>query len=156
MNVKSYLALGSNLGDSRAYLTSAIAALQAVSEIEVTEISALYSTPAWGNTQQPDFFNCVIAVETCLEALELLRVMQRIELELHRERLEKWGPRTIDIDMIWYDDQAICVPDLIVPHPFLYQRAFVLVPLAEIDVRFQAAVERLEPTDIEAMKVIKW
>lgn len=156
MNVKSYLALGSNLGDSQAYLQTAIQQLQSETGVIVTKVSSLYRTPPWGKLDQPDFYNCVIEVETTLSAQQLLTACQQIELVLHRQRDEVWGPRTIDIDIAWYNNQAICTTDLIVPHPYLYQRAFVLVPLAEIAPMFTSALMRLPEADVATIEKLNW
>ncbi|MGL4623724.1 MAG: 2-amino-4-hydroxy-6-hydroxymethyldihydropteridine diphosphokinase [Culicoidibacterales bacterium] len=156
MNVKSFLALGSNIGDSKGYLQTAIEQLRQVPGIASLTSSSLYRTPPWGKLDQPDFYNCVVEVTTSLTPHQLLAACQQIETQLHRQRNEVWGPRTLDIDIIWYDNQAICTPDLIIPHPYLYQRAFVLVPLAEIATDFQCACNRLASEDIQTIQQESW
>ncbi|MGL4953092.1 MAG: 2-amino-4-hydroxy-6-hydroxymethyldihydropteridine diphosphokinase [Culicoidibacterales bacterium] len=156
MSVKSFLALGSNLGDSKGYLQTAIQRLNTEKQLTVIQVSSVYRTPPWGKLDQPDFYNCVIEIETTLTAHELLTVCQQIELELHRQRDEVWGPRTLDIDIAWYDNQAICTADLIVPHPYLYQRAFVLVPLAEIAIEFVGVLTRVSAEDIQTIEKLNW
>ncbi len=126
-----FLGLGSNLGDRGDYLSRAIAAL-ASPLIKVQAISRVYETEPWGVIDQPLYWNQVIEVETALEPLELLHVCQQIENQLGRERLVHWGSRTIDIDLLIYDNIISETEELILPHPYLEERAFVLDPLREI------------------------
>ncbi|MFZ3131395.1 MAG: 2-amino-4-hydroxy-6-hydroxymethyldihydropteridine diphosphokinase [Desulfosporosinus sp.] len=129
--MRAFIGLGSNLGDRAHYLGEAISAL--VSPLtEVMAISRIYETEPWGLTNQPLYWNQVIEVETSLEPLELLGVCQEIENQLGRERKVHWGPRTIDIDLLIYDNRLSKSEKLILPHPYLEERAFVLVPLREI------------------------
>ena len=125
------LGLGGNLGDPAAAIAAALARLDAAG-VRVTRRSHLYRTAPWGVTDQPDFLNLCAAAETALPPRALLRLAQRIEAELGRERRERWGPRTIDIDILAYGEAAVDEPDLTIPHPRLTERAFVLVPLEEI------------------------
>ncbi|MHB1178888.1 MAG: 2-amino-4-hydroxy-6-hydroxymethyldihydropteridine diphosphokinase [Daejeonella sp.] len=127
----TYLLLGSNLGDSRKYLHDASARIEKKVGI-ITLKSSLYQTASWGNQDQPDFINQVVRVETDLFPKELLRSILEIEVELGRERVSKWGSRTIDIDILFYDDQVLNEPDLTIPHPYLHERRFSLMPLHEI------------------------
>jgi 2-amino-4-hydroxy-6-hydroxymethyldihydropteridine diphosphokinase len=129
--VMAFLGLGSNLGDRAAMLLAA-AGLLAGDEIRITRKSRVYESPAWGKTDQPPFFNQVVEVETILAPEGLLARCQHVEDTLGRVRRERWGPRTIDIDILLYDDLVIQTPDLVVPHTDLWRRAFVLVPLAEV------------------------
>ncbi|ESR08672.1 2-amino-4-hydroxy-6-hydroxymethyldihydropteridine diphosphokinase [Streptococcus iniae] len=129
---KVYLSLGSNQGDSLAILQEAISALGHIKDTELLTISSFYKTPAWGKTDQSDFLNLAVCLETALEPQELLISCQRIESDLGRVRHEKWGPRTIDIDILLFDHLQINSDNLIIPHPYMTQRAFVLVPLLEI------------------------
>lgn len=127
----TYILLGSNLGDSKKYISDAI------SEIDknigsIQSKSLLYKTAAWGKKDQPDFINQVIHVKTKLEPEELLNAVLSIEKRLGRERLEKWGSRIIDIDILLIDDIIINTAHLIVPHPFMHLRRFTLLPLNEI------------------------
>lgn len=125
-----YLALGSNVGDRAAMLASARHAL--APEFEVTAQSSIYETEPWGYRQQSPFLNQVVAGETELQPLELLAYLKRIEHSLGREPSFQYGPRRIDIDLLLYDDLQLDLPELKVPHPHLHERAFVLVPLAEL------------------------
>ena len=129
--MKAFLGLGSNLGDRAHYLEEAVSALSSpVLKIEAT--SRIYETEPWGLLDQPLYWNLVIKIETSLEPLELLHVCQEIERQLGRERKQHWGPRTIDIDLLIYDNIVSDSEELILPHPYLEERAFVLVPLREI------------------------
>jgi 2-amino-4-hydroxy-6-hydroxymethyldihydropteridine diphosphokinase len=132
--VEALLALGGNVGNSRAILDRAINLLCDGKEVRLTARSSDYCTPPWGFKYQPHFVNLVIAVETALNPHELLARAQDVELRLGRDRAheKRNGPRTADIDIITYDDMALSEPNLTLPHPRLFERAFVLVPLAEI------------------------
>ena len=132
--VEALLALGGNVGNSRAILDRAINLLCDGKEVRLTARSSDYRTPPWGFKYQPHFVNLVIAVETTLNPHELLARAQDVELRLGRDRAheKRNGPRTADIDIITYDDMALSEPNLTLPHPRLFERAFVLVPLAEI------------------------
>ncbi len=128
---KVFLLTGSNVGDSSALLNEAKLAIQKqVGEIEAA--SHLYKTAPWGNTNQQDFLNQVLAVNTNLSAYDVLKTILNIELSMGRIREEKWAPRTIDIDILFFNTEIIQQENLIVPHPLLHQRRFTLVPLAEI------------------------
>lgn len=129
--MRVFLGLGSNLGDRAHYLGEAISAL-ASPEIKVEATSRVYETEPWGLMDQPLYWNQVIEVETSLEPLELLHVCQEIEHRLGRERKIHWGPRTIDIDLLICDNIVKDSEELILPHPYLEERAFVLAPLREI------------------------
>ena len=128
------LALGGNVGNSRAILDRAVNLLCDSGDIRLTARSSDYLTPPWGFKYQPPFVNLCIAVETSLEPRDLLARCQEIELQLGRDRAheKKNGPRTADIDILAYGDLALDLPNLVIPHPRLCERAFVLVPLAEI------------------------
>jgi 2-amino-4-hydroxy-6-hydroxymethyldihydropteridine diphosphokinase len=132
--VEALLALGGNVGNSRAILDRAINLLCDGKEVRLTARSSNYRTPPWGFKYQPHFVNLVIAVETTLNPHELLARAQDVELRLGRDRAheKRNGPRTADIDIIAYDDVTLSEPNLTLPHPRLFERAFVLVPLAEI------------------------
>ena len=129
--VTAYVALGANLGDARATVSDAIAALDRLPQTRLLRASSLYRTAPW-EASGPDFINAVAAVETALGAHELLRALQALELQAGRERPYRNAPRTLDLDVLLYGDAVIDTPDLVVPHPRLGERAFVLVPLAEI------------------------
>jgi 2-amino-4-hydroxy-6-hydroxymethyldihydropteridine diphosphokinase len=131
---QAYLALGGNVGNSRAILDRAVQLLCDGRDLRLTARSSDYSTPPWGFKYQPPFINLCIAVATILSPRDLLARAQEIELKLGRDRAheKRWGPRTADIDIIAYDDLTLDEPGLILPHPHLFERAFVLLPLAEI------------------------
>lgn len=130
--VRAYLGLGSNLGDRAAYLRQAVDALRRLPGSRLLRLSSLYETRPWGVTGQPDYYNLVAELDTSLGAHELLHRALAIEAALGRVRTVRYGPRTVDIDLLLYGDRAIDDPDLTVPHPRMLQRAFVLVPLAEL------------------------
>jgi 2-amino-4-hydroxy-6-hydroxymethyldihydropteridine diphosphokinase len=131
---EALLALGGNMGAVRDTLDRAVAALCDGSDVRLLARSADYSTPPWGVTDQPRFVNCCIAVETRLAPEALLDRTQAVERALGRDRAHelRWGPRPIDIDILAYDDLVRDGPDLTLPHPHMFERAFVLVPLSEI------------------------
>jgi 2-amino-4-hydroxy-6-hydroxymethyldihydropteridine diphosphokinase len=131
---EALLALGGNLGDVRDTLDRAVAAFCDGNDVRLLARSSDYRTPPWGVADQPPFVNLAVAVETSLTPQALLARAQAVEVALGRERGKerRWGPRPVDIDLIAYDDLALDTPDLTLPHPRLFERAFVLVPLAEI------------------------
>ena len=131
MNVV-YLSIGSNIGDRLHHLTEAVRALHVHEGLIVTMVSSIYETAPVGFTDQADFLNMVVCVETGLAAREILEVCQEIEHELGRIRDVRWGPRTVDLDILLYNNDAIETEHLIVPHPRMHERAFVLIPLLEI------------------------
>ena len=133
-----YLALGSNLGDRLANLKQAIASLSP--QMEVKAKSRVYETPPWGYTDQPKFLNQVIKVNTYLEPELLFKHIKRLEHTLGREPSFPNGPRSIDIDILLYDDRVLNTPSLAIPHPKLHERGFVLMPLNDI------APDLLHPT----------
>jgi 2-amino-4-hydroxy-6-hydroxymethyldihydropteridine diphosphokinase len=128
----AWLALGANIGDPVSQLEQAIAELAATPEITVTARSSIIITAPWGKTDQPNFHNMALAIETSLPPHILLGACLGIEAKLGRLRLERWGPRLIDIDIIAYEQQVIESPKLTIPHPHAHARDFVLVPLREI------------------------
>jgi 2-amino-4-hydroxy-6-hydroxymethyldihydropteridine diphosphokinase len=125
-----YLALGSNLGDRPANLRSAIAALPP--QVRPLTESPVYETPPWGYEQQPAFLNMALRAETDLGPRALLLHLKQIEVELGRQPGFRYGPRLIDIDILFYDDLILDEGDLVIPHPRLHERGFVLVPLADV------------------------
>lgn len=129
-----WLALGGNVGDSRALLDRAVGLLCDGTDVRLTARSSDYRTPPWGVTDQAPFVNLCIAVETTLGPYDLLARAHTVERALGRDhaREQRWGPRTADIDILAYDDLTLTDGGLILPHPRLFERAFVLVPLAEI------------------------
>ncbi|MEG4318367.1 MULTISPECIES: 2-amino-4-hydroxy-6-hydroxymethyldihydropteridine diphosphokinase [unclassified Microcoleus] len=128
---KCAIALGSNLGDSLATLQSAIATLNNTPKISVEAHSSWYKTAPVG-PPQPDYINACAILEVALEPQQLLATLLEIEIKFNRIRREKWGPRTLDLDLLLYDDLILDTPTLTLPHPRMSERAFVLVPLAEI------------------------
>jgi len=151
------IGLGGNVGDVRTTLNRAIARFADGTDVRLTARSSDYATPPWGVTDQPPFINCAIAVETALAPQQLLARALAVERALGRDRAheQRWGPRRIDIDLLAYDDAALDAPGLILPHPRLFERAFVLVPLAEIvperligGLRVREALARIDTTGV--------
>jgi 2-amino-4-hydroxy-6-hydroxymethyldihydropteridine diphosphokinase len=130
----AYLGLGSNLGDRAAHLHGAVRGLAATPGITVVAVSAVYETAPVGGPPQPDYLNAAVAVTTELSARELLFVAQRLERDADRVRGERWGPRTLDVDLLLVDGEETHDDDLDVPHPRIAERGFVLAPLADLDV----------------------
>ena len=125
---RAFLALGSNLGDRRSYLRDAVAALP-----DVVAVSPVYETdPVGGPEGQGAYLNLVVELDTQLSPRQLLELGQRLEAAAQRVRGERWGPRTLDVDVLLVGDEQVDDPDLIVPHPRMWERAFVLVPLADL------------------------
>jgi 2-amino-4-hydroxy-6-hydroxymethyldihydropteridine diphosphokinase len=158
--VEALLALGANVGDVRATLERAVELLCDGDLVRVRARSSDYQTPPWGVEQQPEFVNLCLAVDTELSAGALLERAQQIERALGRDRSRelRWGPRPIDIDLLAYDDIVVDEPGLKLPHPQLFERAFVLVPLAEIEpersiagTRVRDALARLDQTGIKKL-----
>ncbi len=129
-----YLALGTNLGARRANLRAAIAAMHPV--VHILAESPIYETPPWGITDQPAFLNMALKGKMHLAPLALLAHLKHLELELGRTPSIRYGPRQIDMDILFYDDLIMDTPELVIPHPHLHERAFVLVPLADIALDF--------------------
>ena len=129
--VTVFLLLGTNLGNRELFLREAITHIEQL-VAPVTKTSAIYETQSWGKTDQPDYLNQVITLQTNLTARDVLNKILDIELLMGRKREEKWGSRIIDIDILFYGDAVINEPGLIVPHPELHNRRFTLEPLAEI------------------------
>ncbi|MBP5199105.1 MAG: 2-amino-4-hydroxy-6-hydroxymethyldihydropteridine diphosphokinase [Schwartzia sp.] len=128
----AYLSLGANLGDREETLREAVRRLGAAEGVELTAVSSVYETEPWGKLDQPRFLNLAAAIKTTLTPEELLSLAQGIEKDLGRVRHEHWGARTIDIDILYYEGVEKNAPELTLPHPYMTERAFVLVPLAEI------------------------
>lgn len=120
------------MGDRKSYLEAALEKLDKHPDCRLGSVSHIYETPAWGKTDQADFLNLACQVETDLSAQEFLTFCQEIEQDLDRVRIEKWGQRTIDLDIIFWDEQVIREENLQVPHPYAHERAFVLLPLTDI------------------------
>ncbi|MBO0129528.1 2-amino-4-hydroxy-6-hydroxymethyldihydropteridine diphosphokinase [Agrobacterium burrii] len=145
------LGLGGNIGDPAAAMAKALHELDTHENCRLLAVSGLYRTPPWGKTDQADFFNCCALVETSLTAPALLQLCLGIEKGMKRVRTERWGPRTIDIDVLTYGDEVVVTESIEVPHPRMTERAFVLMPLAEIapniDVRGKPVREWLQQAD---------
>jgi 2-amino-4-hydroxy-6-hydroxymethyldihydropteridine diphosphokinase len=131
--MRAYVALGSNLGDSRQQLLDAIEALAALPHTQVIARSNIYRTPPWGMADQPDFLNAVVTLETALEPHALLEALLRIERAAGRQRNgERWGPRTLDLDLLHVVGKTVNDERLTLPHPHIADRAFVLLPLRDV------------------------
>lgn len=126
------LAFGSNLGDSRMMIERAVTALDTMQAITVMRISSFYRTPPWGVEDQPDFVNACALIDTCYSPEDLLVACKDLEKALGREEAVRWGPRLIDIDVLWMGGETRDSETLTLPHPRMTERAFVLVPLVEI------------------------
>ncbi len=124
------LQLGSNKGDRLQALQIAIKALKET--FQIVDKSAVYQTAAWGNTNQQDFYNQLVLVETKRSPYSVLRFCQNVENQMGRERKDKWGPRIIDIDIIYYDKKVIYSPTLKIPHEYMHARRFILIPLLDM------------------------
>ena len=160
MAAAAFIALGGNIGEVRSTFDRAIALLCDGATVRLTARSSDYRTPPWGVTDQPAFVNAVIAATTSLTPRELLERAEECERLLGRDRTRerRWGPRAIDMDLLAYDDLALNDPGLTLPHPRLFERAFVLVPLAEIapdrviaGIRVRDALKRIDASGIEKL-----
>lgn len=159
--VCAYVGVGGNSGDVEITLTEALWAVDALPQTSIRQQSAFYRTPAWGRTDQPDFINAVVELQTRMPARVLLDALLEIEQRFGRVRsvAERWGPRAVDLDLLLYGEQTLAEPGLSVPHPHLHERAFVLVPLAEIAPRLvvpgrgdvKALLAAVDVTGIEAI-----
>lgn len=150
--MRALLGLGANLGDPVATLNEAKTRLDAVGR--VTAASSLYRTPPWGIAEQPPFVNAALALETALDPDALLAALKVLERELGRVASVRWGPRAIDLDILAIDGVQRDDPHLTIPHARLYERAFALVPLAEIEPAFAAARDALPAGDLAAVERI--
>ena len=131
---QAYIGLGSNLGDGPSRIHAATKALEHNEALSRVRVSSLYRTAPWGRGDQADFTNAAAEVETALEPDELLRELQAIETRMHRDRsVGRWGPRTIDLDLLMYEHLSMQSANLVLPHPRLHQRKFVLAPLLELN-----------------------
>jgi 2-amino-4-hydroxy-6-hydroxymethyldihydropteridine diphosphokinase len=153
-----YLALGSNLGDRLANLKQAIASL--TPQMDVKAKSQVYETPPWGYVDQPKFLNQVIRAKTYLEPEPLLKHLKRLEVALGRQESVPNGPRLIDIDILFYDELILYSPALVIPHPRLHERAFVLLPLMDLDpdlvhpVNKKSVREMIASCDLEGIEKV--
>ena len=143
------IGIGANVGDAIQNVRTAMKALERYGK--VVGASSLYRTKPWGVKDQPDFINAVVLLETSLTPRELLDGVKQVERELGRTPGARWGPRIIDLDILAYDDVTMQEPDLTIPHPQLQERAFVLVPLAEIDPAYAAARDALPQAERDSV-----
>jgi len=157
---EAFIGLGGNVGDVRATFERAIAMLCDGAAVQLKARSSDYRTPPWGVTDQPPFVNAVMAVATSLPPRDLLARLQACERALGRDRGSErhWGPRPIDLDLLAYDDLVLHAGDLTLPHPLLFERAFVLVPLGEVaadrliaGISVRRALERVDKAGIEKL-----
>ena len=137
--VRAYVGLGGNVGDVETTLMEAMWALDSMPQTSIRAQSRMYRTPPWGNTRQPPFVNAVVELQTRMVPRVLLNKLLEIEARFGRDRSEseKWGPRELDLDLLVYGEEQMDEPGLHLPHPRLRERAFVLVPLAEIAPKFE-------------------
>ena len=160
----AYLALGSNMGEKAANLRKAVRLLEESGSCRVVARSSIYRTRPVGVEDQPDFLNAVIELRTSLSPPELLRLCLAVEERVGRERTIRWGPRVIDIDILLYEGVSLKGPDLVIPHPRMLERAFVLVPLAQIapDIELdrgltaREAAERIASDGVERLEAESW
>ncbi|WEX75933.1 2-amino-4-hydroxy-6-hydroxymethyldihydropteridine diphosphokinase [Sinorhizobium numidicum] len=154
---RATLGLGGNIGDPRRSMAEALQALDERPDCKITAVSRLYRTPPWGKTDQAWFFNACAEVETTLEAEALLDLCLNIERAMKRVRKERWGPRTIDIDVLTYDGQKSAGETLQLPHPRMTARGFVLMPLAdfaaELSVEGRTVGEWLKDADVAGIEI---
>lgn len=160
---EAFLGLGSNLGARAETLAAALQRLDRPPVLEITAVSAVYESKAVGLTDQPDFLNLVARIHTSLPPHELLRTCLEVEASLGRVRLERWGPRTIDIDVLLYGEERVQDSLLTVPHPRMAERAFVLAPLAELapavcvgDETVAAAARRVTTPELARRGPLDW
>ena len=130
---KAYLGLGTNMGDRLEYLNSACTILSQYENINITNKSKIYETKAWGYTDQADFLNMCLEINTSLDEFQLLEVCGQVEQKLNRKRIIRWGPRTIDVDILFFNDIILNNEKLSIPHPRISERAFVLIPLMDLN-----------------------
>ena len=149
---RAYLGIGSNLGDRMEHLQQAVDDLAAADGVDVAAVSPVYETTPVGGPAQPDYLNAVVAVDTDRTPRALLELARAIEAHGARIRIVRWGPRTIDVDVLLVGDERVDEPDLVVPHPRMTERAFVVVPLADLDpgwrTRIPADAASVRPTGL--------
>jgi len=130
-----YLGLGGNVGDVMANMAGALTSLNDRKDTNVTAVSKVYKTPPWGITEQEWFLNCCACVQTEIGPYELLDACLNIEIDFKRKRIVRWGPRSVDVDILLFGDISLNTESLTIPHPRMHERAFVMVPLADISPR---------------------
>ena len=139
-----FIGIGSNLGDREKNIKKALEYLEKNPHIKIEKISSIIETEPWGYTPQPKYLNGVIKIKTDLSPLDLLKFLQEVEERLGRERKIKYGPRTIDLDILLYDDKIINSAQLKIPHPRMWEREFVLKPLLEIEPEIEKKLKEFE------------
>lgn len=154
-----FLSIGTNIGEREANLQQVVQLLQV--QVEVVKVSSIYETAPVGYTDQPSFLNIAVHVRTTRSATEMLALCQAIENELGRVRDIRWGPRIIDLDILLFNQEIIVTEHLLVPHPRMYERAFVVVPLVEISESFESeqmalARDTLDKLDLQQEGIILW
>ena len=151
------LGLGGNIGDPRAALAHALQEIDRADTCSIRAVSRLYVTPPWGKTDQAEFFNCCALVETALEPEPLLELCLSIERQMKRVRMERWGPRTIDIDVLTFGDRSQKTDVLELPHPRMTERGFVMMPLADIAPDLTVSGQRVsdwhESVDVAGIRI---
>jgi 2-amino-4-hydroxy-6-hydroxymethyldihydropteridine diphosphokinase len=158
--IRSFIGLGSNMGDGPAIIGQALEGLGLVKQTRLVRVSSFYRSAAWGRENQADFTNAVAELETTLTARQLLRALLGLETTLGRTRdTGRWGPRLIDLDLLTFGEELMCSPDLTLPHPRMHERAFVLIPLVELDPGFRIpglglATDCLEKLPDQAVQII--
>ncbi|QCR30778.1 2-amino-4-hydroxy-6-hydroxymethyldihydropteridine diphosphokinase [Lysinibacillus sp. SGAir0095] len=151
---KVYLSIGTNIGDREQNLKLALQQLEGKTDVSVKAISSIYETAPVGYVDQPAFLNIALLIETSHSALEMLQICQFVENELGRVREIRWGPRIIDLDILLYNNDNIEVENLIVPHPRMFERAFVLVPLLEIADGYESPQLEMAKFSLESMNLV--
>lgn len=152
--VRVYLSMGSNMGNKLYYLIEALIMIDQLEKVTLTKVSSFYETEPWGYTDQDTFYNIAVEVRTTLLPFDLLRKLQNIETKLERKREVRWGPRTIDIDIICYDNLSIKTPDLNLPHKMYRERKFVLVPLYEVYMNKEDLLKYIRKDSSKIEKVV--
>jgi 2-amino-4-hydroxy-6-hydroxymethyldihydropteridine diphosphokinase len=162
--VNAWIGLGGNFAESQSLLHTALNRLDDHVNISVLRRSGVYFSPAWGDPDQADFVNAVAELETSLTAEDLLTVLLNLEIVLGRDRSgRRWGPRCIDLDLLTYQDLEVQTERLVLPHPRMHQRAFVLVPILELEPGFeipgvgsaQTALERVDRHEADAVRLVE-
>lgn len=157
----AYLLIGGNIGNREKNLEKALRLIGKYTEIELVSVSPVYETAAWGNTEQGSFLNQAVEINTTLSPPALLDVVLDIELQMGRKREEKYGPRVIDIDIIFFNNEVIDLPALTIPHPALSERRFVLQPLHDIAPGYEHPVLRKTVSSLlelcnDTLEVVRW
>ena len=153
------MGLGSNIGNSKEHIQNAIKLIKNTKSINFIKSASFYQSKAWGKTDQNDFINTAIEIKTDLSPEKLLIKMLAIEKQLGRQRIEKWGPRIIDIDLLLYGKHVVNLPQLTIPHPYISKRNFVLLPLIELNNRIfipnKGKITQLMPKELLVQGIIK-